>query len=169
MTTSGRVVPTALAASPAAPLPLEAAVPLLVDQDGRLLVNVASSVFPPPVPPPTPTPITKVRSTFDVAGTSQPFVVSPTTLRRVTLVITSGAGFVQLWNSFVFPFGDPVYTPIPIPTTLPAYIDIEFDTIDGLDLTGFLLIAVSTTALAPSYTAPPLGSVVGSITTSYST
>ena len=51
--------------------------------------------------------------------------------------------------------------------TLPAYIDIEFDTINGLALSGGLLIAVSTTALAPSYTAPPPGSVVGVITTSY--
>lgn len=138
---------------------------LAVSEYGHVWVKVSSL---PPTPPTPPTPIFKVRGTFDAAGTSQS-IFGPSTLQRVTLVITAGAGFVQLWNDFVFPVGDPVYTPIPIPTTLPAYIDIEFNTINGLDLTGGLLIAVSTTALAPSYTAPPPGSVVGTITTSYST
>jgi hypothetical protein len=164
MTTSGRVVPTALAASPAAPLPLEAAVPLLVDQDGRLLVNVASSVFPPPVPTP---PINKIITQLNANGFTTPVViVGAALLRRLTLVIYSGAGFVQLWDSFFGPgVGALKYTPIPIPTTLPAYIDVEFDTIDGILFTSGITVAVSTTA--PAYTAPAPGAATGTLTTSH--
>lgn len=167
MTTSGRVVSTALAASPASPLPLEAAVPLLVDQDGRLLVNVASSVFPPPVPPPPTPPVNKFITQLDVNGTTTPVgVVGAVLLKRLTLVIYSGAGFVQIWDSVVGPgVGALKYTPIPIPTTLPAYIDVEFDSIDGIIFTIGITVAVSTTA--PAYTAPAPGAATGTLTTSY--
>jgi hypothetical protein len=134
---------------------------LALTEYGHVWVKVSE------LPPPTPTPITKVITEFNIDGITTPsgFAV---TVQRITIVITAGAGFVQLYDT-LGPVGlSPViYTPIPIPTTLPAYIDIEFDTINGLDVATGLLIAVSTTV--PTYTAPPLGSVVGTITTSYST
>jgi hypothetical protein len=134
---------------------------IAVTEYGHVWVKVSE------LPPPTPTPITKVITAFNIDGITTPsgFAV---TVQRITIVITAGAGFVQLYDT-LGPVGlSPViYTPIPIPTTLPAYIDIEFDTINGLDVATGLLIAVSTTV--PTYTAPPLGSVVGTITTSYST
>lgn len=131
---------------------------IAVTELGHLWVKVSNAT-------PTPTPTLQVIGNFDAAGTFAPFF-DAATLLRVTLVITSGAGFVQLWNAIAFSFGSPVYTAIPIPPTLPAYIDIEFNTINGLAIAaGGLVIAVSTTA--PTYTAPVLGSVVGTMTTSY--
>lgn len=163
MSTSGRVVPTALAASPLAPLPLEAAVPLLVDQDGRLLVNVATTVAPPLET------FTKVINALDVSGVATPVAAATVgVLQRVTLVIYAGAGFMQLWSGAPGT-GTPLYTPVPIPTTLPAYIDIEFDTVNGLAFADGVSVAISTTA--PSYTAPvpPFASSPGTVTTSYRT
>jgi hypothetical protein len=153
MTTSGRVVPTALAASPDAPLPLESAAALLVDQQGRLLVNVAAAAL---------TPTTKVLTALDLAGVSAP-VAGAGTLQRATLAVYSGAGFMQLWNGAPG-VGALLYTPIPIPTTLPAYIDVEFDTVHGLAFSS-LSVAVSTTG--PTYTAPAPGAATGTLTTSY--
>lgn len=163
MTTSGRVVPTALAASPDAPLPLESAAALLVDQQGRLLVNVASSVFPPPTPPPAP--YTTAVKPLDVDG-ARTVVLGTGILYRVTLAVYAGAGFVTVWNTAgVAGSGPLMCSPLPIPTTLPAYIDVEFNTINGLPFTDGVVVAVSTTA--PTYTAPGLGVASGTLTTSY--
>lgn len=158
MTTSGRVVPTALAASPAAPLPLEAAVPLLVDQDGRLLVNVASTVAPPA------SSIIKNINAFDLTGSAIP-VIGAGTLQRVTVAFYAGTGFLMIFDGGTG--GTLLYTPIPIPTTLPAYIDVEFDTINGLAFAANVTVAISTSA--PTYTAPAFLVSPGTVTTSYST
>lgn len=156
MTTSGRVVPTALAASPAAPLPLEAAVPLLVDQDGRLLVNVASTVAPPA------SSIIKNINAFDLTGSAIP-VIGAGTLQRVTVAFYAGTGFLMIFDGGTG--GTLLYTPIPIPTTLPAYIDVEFDTINGLAFAANVTVAISTSA--PTYTAPTFLVSPGTVTTSY--
>jgi hypothetical protein len=134
---------------------------IAVSEYGHVWVKVSS------LPKPTPTPVTKIITEFAVNGATTPLGVAAT-VQRITIVITAGAGFVQLYDT-LGPVGlSPViYTPIPIPTTLPAYIDIEFDTISGLDVVTGLLIAVSTTATP--YTAPPASSVAGIITTSYTT
>lgn len=158
MTTSGRVVPTALAASPAAPLPLEAAVPLLVDQDGRLLVNVASTVAPPA------SSIIKNINAFDLTGSAIP-VIGAGTLQRVTVAFYAGTGFLMIFDGGTG--GTLLYTPIPIPTTLPAYIDVEFDTINGLAFAANVTVAISTSA--PTYTAPTFLVSPGTVTTSYTT
>lgn len=156
MTTSGRVVPTALAASPASPLPLEAAAPLLVDQQGRLLVNVASTVAPPL------TTFTKVITDLDLVGLTTP-VVGAGTLQRVTVAFYAGTGFLMIFDGGTG--GTLLYTPIPIPTTLPAYIDVEFDTINGLAFAANVTVAISTSA--PTYTAPTFLVSPGTVTTSY--
>jgi hypothetical protein len=144
MTTSARVVPTALAASPNAPLPLEAAVPLLTDQQGRLLVNVAASSM----PTPTPTPATQqLNALLAGVGFSNP-VVGTGTLQRATITLYSGAGFLCILDG-INPGGTFLCPPIPIPTTVPAYIDVEFDTVNGLAFTTGLTLVVSTTAPTP--------------------
>lgn len=165
MSTSGRVVPTALAASPLAPLPLEAAVPLLVDQDGRLLVNVAASVPPPVIPPTT---ITTVTDQLTSNGSLAVVGLLAGLLYRVTLTVYTGAGFVQVWDtgSGVPGTGSLLCSPLPIPTTLPAYIDVEFSTINGRAFTSGVVVAVSTTA--PAYTAPVPTAATGTLTASYS-
>jgi len=157
MVTSARVVPTSTAASPLAPLPLEASVPLLSDQQGRLLVNAAATA--------TPAPYTTAVNALDVDG-ARTVVIGAGTLYRATLSVYAGAGFVQLWDTAGAPgTGTLLCSPIPIPTTLPAYIDVEFNTINGLPFAAGVVVAVSTTA--PAYTAPGLGVASGTLTTSY--
>lgn len=112
---------------------------------------------------------TKVINALDVSGVATPVAAATVgVLQRVTLVIYAGAGFMQLWSGAPGT-GTPLYTPVPIPTTLPAYIDIEFDTVNGLAFADGVSVAISTTA--PSYTAPvpPFGSSPGTVTTSYRT
>ena len=145
MTTSARVVPTALAASPNAPLPLEAAVPLLTDQQGRLLVNVATSVFPSPVPPPTPVPVVSNLLAFSTGAVSV-FGSGPTyKLLRLVINIYAGAGGGFLWlNGNPTPGLPPLLFPaVPLPATVPAYVDLSFDDVNGLITPTGLSVAVS--------------------------
>lgn len=154
MVTSARVVPTSTAASPLAPLPLEAAVPLLSDQQGRLLVNAAASAgglsarsFAP----------LNANGLLQVAtGAGKAY--------RVTVSIYAGAGWVQLHNAANLASvatATRIFPPVPIPTTVPAWVDLEFDTTDGLAYTAGLVVAVSTTG--PTYTAPAPGAAVADV------
>lgn len=108
--------------------------------------------------------ITKVVTSLDLAGLTIP-VVGVGTLQRVTVAFYAGTGFLMIFDGGA---GGPLlYTPIPIPTTLPAYIDIEFDTINGLAFATDVTVAISTSA--PTYTAPTFFVSPGTVTTSYST
>lgn len=108
--------------------------------------------------------ITKVVTSLDLAGLTIP-VVGVGTLQRVTVAFYAGTGFLMIFDGGT---GGPLlYTPIPIPTTLPAYIDIEFDTINGLAFATDVTVAISTSA--PTYTAPAFLVSPGTVTTSYST
>jgi hypothetical protein len=128
---------------------------LAVDQWGHLW----TVAFPAPAAT-----VTKVIGALDGDGVAAP-VVGAGTLQRVTLVIYSGAGFLRITDGANDPAAALLYTPIPIPTTLPAYIDIEFDTVNGLAFTVGVTAAISTTG--PAYTAPAPGAATGTLTTSY--
>jgi len=120
-------------------------VPLLTDEQGRLLVNVATSVFPPPLPPVPPTPVTRTLDALLVGlGFSNP-VAGMGTLRRATITLYSGAGFLCILDG-INPGGTLLCPPIPVPTTVPAYIDVEFDNVSGLTFGTGLTLVVSTTA-----------------------
>jgi hypothetical protein len=127
---------------------------IAVTELGHLWVKVSS------IPTPTPTPVTKFVSQL-AAGLTTP-VVGIGTLQRVTISIYAGAGFLFILNG-IDATGTPLYTPIPIPTTLPAYIDIEFDTVAGLLFTTGITVVVSTTAPAVTVDA----TATGTVTTSY--
>jgi hypothetical protein len=132
---------------------------IAVNEWGHLWVNVANPIPTPPTPP-----ITKHVNAFSTLGEDTP-VIGAGTLYRVTAAIYAGTGFLQLWDGAPG-VGAPLYTPIPIPTTLPAYIDIEFDTINGLAFGATVTVAISTTA--PNYTAPAaFPASPGTVTTSF--
>ena len=95
------------------------------------------------------------------AGVTNP-VAGAGTLRRVTISIYSGAGFLFIFDGLTTA-GALLYTPIPIPTTLPAYIDVEFDTVNGLAFAAGVTVAISTTA--PVVTVDV--TATGTVTTSY--
>ena len=126
---------------------------IAVTELGHIWVKVSSL--------PTPVPVTPTIVALN-AGVATPSGL-PGTLQRLTVSIYSGAGFLMIYNSLL-PADPPAFTPIPIPTTLPAYIDVEFDTVGGLVFTA-LAVAVSTTA--PNYTndATATGTVTAFITT----
>lgn len=128
---------------------------IAVDQWGHLW----TVAYPAPA-----TSIAKVINALDGSGVAPP-VVGPGTLQRVTLAIYSGAGFMLIFDGGTG--GTLLYTPVPIPMTLPAYIDIEFDTVHGLAFATDVTVAISTTA--PVYAAPAPGAATGTVTTSYST
>jgi hypothetical protein len=160
MTTTARVVPTALAASPNAPLPLEAAVPLLADQQGRLLVNVATSVFPPTPPAPV---VSKSLSAY--LGGQAPVLAASATLLRIVVNVYAGAGggFLFLFNGPTPGFPTIAFPIIPLPATVPAYVDVSFDDVGGLSLPNGFALGVSQTA--PLYTVDP--SATGEIVVFY--
>jgi hypothetical protein len=123
---------------------------LAVTPYGHLWVAVSS------MPTPTPTPVTKVITEL-AAGLTTP-VVGIGTLQRVTISIYSGAGFLFILDG-IDATGTPLYTPIPIPTTLPAYIDVEFDAVAGLTFATGITVVISTTAPAVTVDATATGTV----------
>ena len=133
---------------------------IAVSEYGHVWVKVSS------LPTPTPTPITTVTDQLPAEGSIALGAVTGL-LYRVTLTVYTGAGFMQIWDtgSGAPGTGTLLCSPIPIPTTLPAYIDVEFNTINGLAFTNGIVVAVSTTA--PAYTAPGLGVATGTVTISY--
>jgi hypothetical protein len=104
--------------------------------------------------------ITKVITELAAGVTNS--VAGAGTLRRVTISIYSGTGFLFIFDGLTTA-GTVLYTPIPVPTTLPAYIDVEFDTVAGLAFTTGITVAISTTAPAVAVDA----TATGTVTTSY--
>jgi len=115
---------------------------IAVTELGHIWVKVSS------LPPTPPTPVTQeLNALLAGVGFSNP-VVGVGTLQRATITLYSGAGFLCILDG-INPGGTFLCPPIPIPTTVPAYIDIEFDTVSGLAFTTGLTLVISTTAPTP--------------------